>query len=203
MRILVASPIGSTRRQFENWLGERGHKVLAADTFERCVKLLGSNSDIELVISEWELGAYTSYDVYLKAGQVTRITDADEVQQSLRFIILITPGMRSNRHIEQLEVLRSLPQFTILEKPINRALFFASLDSASAAESAVTVAPQPTEPEAALHVDEPSEIQLAALPAHLGASACEILDSLHEVLSAAQQNHDRLRQLLTRELISP
>lgn len=176
--------------------------MLAADSFERCVKLLGSNSDIELVIAEWELGAYTSYDVYLKAGQVTRITDADEVQQSLRFMVLITPGVRSNRHSEQLEVLRSLPQFTILEKPINRALFFASLEIASPVGPKTDVPESTPDPVPSFGAVEQPEPLPAALPAHLGASACEILDSLQAVLVAAQQNHDRLRQLLTSELIA-
>ena len=91
-----------------------------AETFDSAVSTLGSNAGIDLVVSDWELSMHSAYDLYLKAGQFTRVADAEEVQHCISFLILVIPGVKSTRHREQMEVLRSIPHIRLLDKPLNR-----------------------------------------------------------------------------------
>lgn len=120
MRILIASPIGATRRVLENWLTPLGHKLLCAETFDSLSRQLSANPSIELIITEWQLGGQTALDVLKKTQQITHISDSAETTNQIKLLVMTTPDCANARQSFQMDALKASDQVTFVEKPINR-----------------------------------------------------------------------------------
>lgn len=127
VRMLLASPIGATRRVLENWMVSQGHKVLTADSFDSASRQVLANPTLEMVITEWLLGGNTAYDLLRKARQVTRVSDAAEISCVVHFVVMLTPGWENSRLSYQMDALKALDQVAIVDKPINRAVIMRAI----------------------------------------------------------------------------
>lgn len=127
MRMLLASPIGATRRVLENWMIPHGHKVLTADSYDSASRQLHANPTLEMIITEWLLGGNTAYDLLRKARQVTHLSDVAEVSNTVHFVVMVTPGWENTRLNHQMNALKALDQVAIVDKPINRDAIFRAM----------------------------------------------------------------------------
>ncbi|OYW12018.1 MAG: hypothetical protein B7Z55_18685, partial [Planctomycetales bacterium 12-60-4] len=166
------------------------------ESFDRALRLLSSNPDTETVVSEWLLGEHTAYDLFKRAGRVTRVTDSEEVSKGINFLILIAPGTHNAKLTDQLDALKTLDQVVMLEKPIARSSLARSL---AGFESPTICVPQ--RPTVSAFRDSGQRIERSTtshrdLPDRSSPRAIEILDSLSQLLAEAQQKQHELVDLI-------
>lgn len=199
MRMLLASPIGATRRVLENWMVPLGHKVLTAENYDSATRQLLANPALEMVITEWLLGGNTAYDLLMKAKQVTRVSDVAEVTSGVRFVVMVTPGWENARLHHQMDALKALDQVALVDKPINRDTILRAISKCSPSQSmtatpAATPAAVPSEISVASPVGTPIRGELPLQPAF--AETKKALSSLVQLHAEAQQHLSHLSSLL-------
>jgi len=196
--MLLASPIGATRRVLENWMVPHGHKVLTADTYDSASRQLLANPTLELIITEWLLGGNTAYDLLRKARQVTRVSDVAEVSNTVQFVVMVTPGWENARLNHQMDALKAFDQVVIVDKPINRDAIFRAMRKCyptNEKSAGPTVVASAAPPEADLSgtgtgtKDAPSNQGLQG-------AAKETVGALLRLQAEVQQNLDQLNTLI-------
>ncbi len=195
MRMLLASPIGATRRVLENWMVPLGHKVLTAENYDSATRQLLANPALEMVITEWLLGGNTAYDLLMKAKQVTRVSDVAEITSGVRFVVMVTPGWENSRLHHQMDALKALDQVALVDKPINRDTILRAIAKCSPAQNWVAAsAASPSEVSIPNPVGTPIRGEQPLQPAF--AETKKALSSLVQLHAEAQQHLSHLSSLL-------
>lgn len=122
MQILIVSHIGAQRRSLQLVLQGAGHLVQTSDSLEGAFSVLTRSLNVEVVISEWNLGSSSACELLGRLKQIPRLADADTEPREPSFIILNMPSLHTDHGGKTSSVthMRSFGFRDILEKPVSR-----------------------------------------------------------------------------------